>query len=1021
MRFLRFAFAPLFILTLVSASALSQAPDGQSNGRSEIPDVYVAEGNSFVVSVPNLARVAVGNPGVISANVISPSEILIQGAQIGDPEDGRVNMGSSHLYVWSGSKRYVYRVVVIETEDRVALRDEGINRIVVEPNKVILYGITNDAAQTSLFVRGLRSSGVHFESALDDIGDVPRAQVIDDKTARRAIDRGIVVRGMTREQVIESRGEPIVEPDVEVVERDGQRVVVETLVYPDVMVRIEDGYVVDVRSHVGVLDGGDVESVDIGVSERTGMITRVYRLRHASPQEVATGIREFLTPQGTVATQDLQRLLIVEDAAENISRVDQIIRLMDTPRNDNGVSIIRTSIGGSDVAMIRLGRLLDDETKIAIAEEVQGMGERLAVSTGQALDVDATSDYILITGPPGLLDILTAFVTQNFIELSSDDIQRTIEAGGLIQGMTRPQAEAALEARPVRPARRVVTPSGVLWEYEYPNVILRFQDDRLFQILVPPSTRELVIARDNKVLYWGLTKSELDEITDEFGEFVRSSPSKFGPDGTTEIYRYDAGEAVFIGGRLEQFIPAPGSEFGVPGVLLPSGSGQGTIFSKLSAGERERMIQNGIIVSGMSLADVMRVYGSTPPSSVRVEVGDNGRVTWVYTYPGKTVRVVNGTVVGVTDTGQNEVVTQIVKVVSRRAVDIAPLVTNAFYSDPELAAAGISVALDESSNSLIVRDRLARINSVVEFVRNLDRETTKQVLIEARFVEVDKTVARNLGIEWAISAQSDAGNQPAAGFGGSDIPGDVQIEPGGTPISTAGNGLLFGILDATGFSFSGLRYTDIDIMIQALETSNDATVISAPRIMTLNNQPARIQDTRRVYDLFVTTTFTEFGEPINAVNAVEREVGIQLDVTPTIGEDGVISLDLAAVVSRVDGPAQQFGGNLINNIIEKTSTSQIMVRSGMPLVIGGLSIQNSTKRTNGVPFLSKIPIIGNLFKTDVTGVEDRELLIFLKARITPADGTMSEVEKIAKRPRPRVPNPTPTYATTPAPAEAAQQ
>jgi type II secretory pathway component GspD/PulD (secretin) len=223
------------------------------------------------------------------------------------------------------------------------------------------------------------------------------------------------------------------------------------------------------------------------------------------------------------------------------------------------------------------------------------------------------------------------------------------------------------------------------------------------------------------------------------------------------------------------------------------------------------------------------------------------------------------------------------------------------------------------------------------------------------------------------------------------------------------------MLGGSGFSFSGLRYTNVDILISAMESTGDANVLSSPRIVTLNNQKAILKSIDRVYDVRTIQTTDANGLVTFSTELDPKEVGITLDVNPTIGQDGMISLGLDATVSRVmERRNYGVGTNVIivNEISERKSNSRVMVRSGAPLVIGGLSSRDIRSNNQQVPILGSIPILGRLFRSDRKTATDLDLLIFLTARIVPPDGGVSEIETLLEQPRPVVPNPPPPVVET---------
>lgn len=1045
-----FGFSALLLgLSLALSASAQESPSGS---QGDIPKVYVATGNSFVVSVPNLTRVAVGNPTAIVANVVSPTEVLVEGrSEVAQEADGVINYDLSALYVWSGDKRYVYQVFVIEDSDDTAL-PPGVSRAEVTPTGLVLFGLSADMERTSLSIRGLRAAGVTIESRVEELdlqAMMIEAKKLEPETVADAIARGMVLEGMTTEEMLQAKGPPVLTPTMQMGDGSGgTRSKIETYEYPEYSVQVVDGFVVDISSHVSPSGAFELESV---VGSSGARQTRVYRLKYAESQEVVALVRNFLSSNGKFVSQEYLRIVIVEDDLANVQAIDQVMRLIDAPHLDNGISVVRThyiegvvpggGATGAEIAVVRYGNMLDNATKSDITGRLRTMGDRVleewVTLSGSTYDfrlIDIDNAVILI-GPTGILDVLLTYIAQNFITVTNADIQRIIENRGIIQGMTKDQVEISIGERPLGAPRRLATSYGLLWEFQYPSYFLRFKNDQLFQILTLPTEEELKVAKDSRMLLWGLSKSRVDEILGEEGKSMPIVKNSATASENFTKYNYSAGEALFAENRLEEFVPSPNANVIVPGNLMPvaGSAGMGNIFTRLDPEERRRLIDAAVVMPGMSLADVDAVFRNAPPTFVDVAVGDNGRVTWTYSYPGQSITVVNGLVTAVDKVGQDRMVTEIVRVMSRNVTEILSLVTSAFYTEPAASSsssvapsassvpANASINSDSSSNTLIIHDELQRITEIIKFVRELDRETTRQVLIEAKFVEINRNALSQLGVQWGISTQSDKGNQPTASFGteesrtNPDIANTQISVEGGQPYTVSGDaGMMLGIFGANGLSLSGLRYTDIDFMISALETRGDAEVLSSPRIMTLNNQNAVLRNTDKVFDVYTTRTSETssggFTTSSITTTPVEQEVGITLNVTPTIGQDGVISLVIDAQVSRVTAE-RTFGdinlGSfiLLNEIAERQSQSQVRIRSGTTLVIGGLSSKTAQKDIKKVPFLGDLPWIGKLFRTERITNRNTDLLIFLTARLVPSDGSVSEVDKILVTPRPAVPNP----------------
>jgi type IV pilus assembly protein PilQ len=266
---------------------------------------------------------------------------------------------------------------------------------------------------------------------------------------------------------------------------------------------------------------------------------------------------------------------------------------------------------------------------------------------------------------------------------------------------------------------------------------------------------------------------------------------------------------------------------------------------------------------------------------------------------------------------------------------------------------------DARNKKLIVKD----IPSVVAEIRNLVAlldTPERQVMIEARIVEANSTFTRNLGVSWGITYNDDGGGSGdlsrAAVSGG----GNFVISP---VVGNAGLGssLTFGRL--------GIDSTILDLKISALETASQGKVISTPRVSTLNGQAATIsQGTKIPYQSSGTDGLpkTEF-----------VDANLELTVTPEINPDNSIILDINASNSSptlVDGATAP-------GISTKEAKTKLLVRDGETTVIGGIFVEDDSDSESGIPYLRKIPYLGQLFKSTTKSNNRSELLIFITPRI----------------------------------------
>lgn len=308
-----------------------------------------------------------------------------------------------------------------------------------------------------------------------------------------------------------------------------------------------------------------------------------------------------------------------------------------------------------------------------------------------------------------------------------------------------------------------------------------------------------------------------------------------------------------------------------------------------------------------------------------------------------------------------------------------------------LSARG-ELTIDARTNSLIVRDVPSNVAKIKEFVQRLDRPTPA-VLIEARIVEINKDDARRLGVVWGGAFTPRAGqNSPIVdvrgGAGPRQVQGSSQFDPAAAPPSTAGNfpapvatafpaaGNLFGL--TLGWLASNLA---LDITLQAMEGEGRARVIASPSLMTLDSEPATIASGRQ--------------EPVISLVSVQgaqqasiefKDVTTRLQVTPRVAlDDRKIILTVAVRRSTTVDRVQTTSLNA--PIIGTRSTvTQVQIPDGGTVVISGLREDTLRGREEGLPWLKNIPVLGWLFKNDLTEASRSELMIFLTAKVVENPG-----------------------------------
>ncbi len=281
---------------------------------------------------------------------------------------------------------------------------------------------------------------------------------------------------------------------------------------------------------------------------------------------------------------------------------------------------------------------------------------------------------------------------------------------------------------------------------------------------------------------------------------------------------------------------------------------------------------------------------------------------------------------------------------------------------------GLQIAVDDANNALIIRASASEYAGLERFLKEIDI-APDQVLIEVTIAEVTLNETLRFGVEWFFK---NAGNQNFS----------------------LGRALKPAAL-VPGFNFT---YTipDVDIALNALGTVTDIKVISAPKLLTLDNKAATLQVGDQVPIITQTATGVRDANDPTIVNSVQfRDTGIVLRVTPRIGKSGTVFVDVNQEVSSaipttssgIDSPTIQ----------QRKLSSTVAVQDGDSIALGGLIRQSDTHGDSGVPVLKDIPVLGHLFSsTNNTGART-ELLIFLRPRIIRSPAAAREVTDQLKK------------------------
>jgi len=267
------------------------------------------------------------------------------------------------------------------------------------------------------------------------------------------------------------------------------------------------------------------------------------------------------------------------------------------------------------------------------------------------------------------------------------------------------------------------------------------------------------------------------------------------------------------------------------------------------------------------------------------------------------------------------------------------------------------ISSDETNNAIVVFATPRDYAVVEDALRKLDVPAS-QVMIEAAIVEVTLTDQLQYGVQWQLgNATSTAALAQNATTGLSIAPTSF----------------------AQGFNYF-YSHSSIAASLSALETLTKINVVSAPKLMVLNNQTASLQVGDQVPILSETSTST-IGTNAPVVNSIDyRDTGIILKITPRVNSGGVVLLDLSQEVSAVLPTTSAAGINSPTISTRKIATS-VAVQDGEVIALGGLISNSVTDTKAGLPFLSHIKILGNLFGSTNNQSAKTELIVLLRPRV----------------------------------------
>ncbi len=284
------------------------------------------------------------------------------------------------------------------------------------------------------------------------------------------------------------------------------------------------------------------------------------------------------------------------------------------------------------------------------------------------------------------------------------------------------------------------------------------------------------------------------------------------------------------------------------------------------------------------------------------------------------------------------------------------------------------VTLDEQRNALIITTTPVKYKEILSILKEIDT-IPKQVLIEVMIADITLTDDLNYGVEWYIQ----------------DKVGDMKVKPLSGTDSSAGT--LGGLgLGSSGF-LGVINGAKFNVVLNAFKKNKKINILSTPRIIALNNEPATITVGQQIPMTNSEYNYLNGGNNQNVIktNVTYQRTGISLNVTPTIISNGVLLLKISQNISdasknsitKADAPI----------ILNRTINTSVVLKSGQIALLGGLVRESKSKTDTRVPILGDIPIIGNLFKTVSNGSDKTELILTIRPYIL---DNFNKVDKVTK-------------------------
>jgi type II secretory pathway component GspD/PulD (secretin) len=283
------------------------------------------------------------------------------------------------------------------------------------------------------------------------------------------------------------------------------------------------------------------------------------------------------------------------------------------------------------------------------------------------------------------------------------------------------------------------------------------------------------------------------------------------------------------------------------------------------------------------------------------------------------------------------------------------------------------VQAETGTHTMLITAPARLLNRIMSDLKEMDR-TPRQIMLDARIVVMEKSNLLNLGVEWGWPKIS-------AGVFGSDFRGggdtDLQFHgkwPWGVQI---------------GYTTDALFTDSLSLTLNLLDQNGEADIVSSPQVLAQDGHPAQLNVMNEEY-YYLSAPATTAGFYTEA-ELRQIDAGTRLEITPRIGDNNDITLEIVAEVSDVVSRGQENDQTLpLVTVTRRTATNTVRIKNGGTVALAGLTENKTSKTNKKVPGLGDLPVLGHLFKNRLNQQSSKEIAVFITARLVPDMREMTE-------------------------------